>query len=214
MYAKNAWEAYSKAELKEVMNFADDYKEFLSKGKTERECVKLAIEMAKANGFEDINNCMKLSQGDKVYITNKGKNIALVVIGKNPIEKGVRVLGAHIDSPRMDLKQNPLYEKDGFALLDTHYYGGIKKYQWVTIPLALYGVVCKKDGTNVTVNIGDDPKDPVFGISDLLIHLAQDQMTKTATKVVEGENLINVSNLESGVYFVRMNSAVVKFMKK
>ncbi len=216
MYAKNAWEAYSKAELKEVMNFADDYKEFLSKGKTERECVKLAIEMAKANGFEDINNCMKLSQGDKVYITNKGKNIALVVIGKNPIEKGVRVLGAHIDSPRMDLKQNPLYEKDGFALLDTHYYGGIKKYQWVTIPLALYGVVCKKDGTNVTVNIGDDPKDPVFGISDLLIHLAQDQMTKTATKVVEGENLdVTVGSIPlKGEDSDAVKANVLKLLKK
>ena len=127
--------------------------------------------------------------GDKVYSVNKNKNVAIFVIGKKPLNEGLRILGAHIDSPRMDLKQNPLYEKEGFALLDTHYYGGIKKYQWVTIPLALHGVVCKKDGSTIEVSIGEEPNDPVLGIGDLLIHLSADQMQKTAAKLIEGEDL-------------------------
>ena len=146
MYSKNAWEKYNEQELKEVMSFNEGYKDFISKGKTERECVKLAVSLAKEKGFKDLNECKSLKAGDKVYATNKGKNFASFVIGKKKVEDGLRVLGAHIDSPRLDIKQNPLYESTSFALLDTHYYGGVKKYQWVTIPLALYGVVVKKNG--------------------------------------------------------------------
>ena len=189
MYSKNAWEKYSEEELNLVMKFNEDYKDFLSKGKTERKCVELAVEIAEKHGFRELSTFKSLKKGDKVYVTNKGKNFAAFVIGEESIENGLRVLGAHIDSPRLDIKQNPLYEKNGFTLLDTHYYGGIKKYQWVTIPLALYGVVCKKDGTIINVEIGDDPNDPVVGISDLLIHLSGDQMQKSASKVIEGEDL-------------------------
>ena len=186
MYNKNAWEKYSEEEFKLVMKFNDDYKDFLSKGKTERKCVELSVKEAEANGFKELSTYSSLKKGDKVYVTNKNKNFAAFVIGEESIENGLRVLGAHIDSPRLDIKQNPLYEKNGFTLLDTHYYGGVKKYQWVTIPLALYGVVCKKDGTTINVEIGNDP---VVGISDLLIHLAGDQLQKTAAKVIEGEDL-------------------------
>ncbi len=189
MYNKNAWLSYSDEEFNKVMDFADGYKKFLSKGKTERECVKLAILEAEAHGFKDISTYKSLKAGDKVYATNKGKNIALFVIGKKDIEEGLRVLGAHIDSPRLDIKQNPLYEANGFALLDTHYYGGIKKYQYVTIPLALVGVVCKKDGSLIEINIGNKEDDPVLGISDLLIHLSADQLGKRASNVIEGESL-------------------------
>ena len=189
MYAKNAWEKYSEKELKDLMKFNDEYIKFLSKAKTERESVKLSKEILEAKGFKDGYKEEKLNPGDKVYFTNKGKNIAAFVIGDEPIEAGLRVLGAHIDSPRLDVKQNPLYEKNSFAMLDTHYYGGVKKYQWVTVPLAIYGVVCKKDGTIVDVSIGDDKDDPIVGISDLLIHLSADQMQKPASKVIEGEDL-------------------------
>ena len=187
MYAKSVWKKYESHEA--IMKFAEDYKNYISYGKTERLCVKETIKVAKEHGFVDLKEVKSLSVGDKVYATNKNKNIALFVIGKQPIENGMRVLGAHIDSPRIDIKQNPLYERSGFALLDTHYYGGIKKYQWVTIPLAIYGVVCKKDGSSIEVAIGDDENDPVFGISDLLIHLSGDQMQKPAAKVIEGEAL-------------------------
>ncbi len=189
MYNKNAWKNYDEKEFSSVMEFSEGYKSFLSKGKTEREIVMIATKEAEAKGFKNIKEFKSLKAGDKVYATNKGKNIALFVIGKKDIEEGLRVLGAHIDSPRLDIKQNPLYEKDGFALLDTHYYGGIKKYQWVTIPLCLVGVVCKKDGTIVDINIGDNEGDPVVGISDLLIHLSADQMQKNAARVIEGEDL-------------------------
>ncbi len=189
MYNKNAWTSYSEEELSDLMNFAEGYKKFLSKGKTERECVKLATKEAEEHGFKNIKDVKTIKAGDKIYATNKGKNIALFVVGKKDIEEGLRVLGAHIDSPRLDIKQNPLYEQNNFALLDTHYYGGIKKYQWVTIPLCLVGVVCKKDGTIVDINIGDNEGDPVLGISDLLIHLSADQMQKKASNVIEGENL-------------------------
>ncbi len=189
MYGKYAFEKYKGEEMKKVTDFAENYIEFLSASKTERLAIKNSLELAKKLGFKDLNEIETLKPGDKVYALNRGKNIALYIIGKEKIEKGLNILGAHIDSPRIDIKQNPLYESTGFALLDTHYYGGIKKYQWVTIPLALYGVIVKKDGTKVDVNIGDDPKDPVVGISDLLIHLSQDQLTKTAAKVIEGEKL-------------------------
>ena len=189
MYAKCAWKKYNQNEQLKVFAFNEEYKDFLSNGKTERLCVSQAIKLAEEKGYVNLNNVKTLKTGDKVYATNKGKNVACFIIGKKDIEEGLRVIGAHIDSPRLDVKQNPVYEKDGFALLDTHYYGGIKKYQWVTIPLAIHGVVCKKDGTTVTVAVGDDEKDPVLGITDLLIHLSGDQLQKTAAKVIEGEAL-------------------------
>ena len=189
MYAKNTWEKYNHNQYKDVMEFGEGYKHFISVGKTERACVKEALRLAKEAGFKDISQYDSLKSGDKVYVVNKEKNIALFIMGKQPLVNGMRILGAHIDSPRLDIKQNPLYESDGFALLDTHYYGGVKKYQWVTIPLSLYGVVVKKDGTVVDVVIGEDENDPVVGITDLLIHLSADQLQKTAAKVIEGEAL-------------------------
>ena len=193
MERKNAWEAYQGKKKKAVMDFAEDYRKFISENKTERECAASFIEKAKAAGFTDIKDAIKkgrkLKAGDRVYWDQMGKSVALFVIGKESVEKGMNILGAHIDSPRLDLKQNPLYEDTDMALLDTHYYGGIKKYQWVTLPMALHGVVAKKDGTVVKVNIGDNPGDPVVGITDLLIHLASEQMDKKAAKVVEGEQL-------------------------
>ena len=189
MYNKNAWKSYSKEDLEKVMSFAEGYKDFISKGKTERECVNLGVKIAEEHGYKNIKDCKELRPGDKVYAVNKGKNIAIMVIGKKDVEEGLRVLGAHIDSPRIDVKQNPIYESTGFCLMDTHYYGGIVKYQWVATPLALYGVVCKKDGTIVNIAIGDDPSDPIVGITDLLPHLAGDKMQKPAHKVIEGEAL-------------------------
>lgn len=188
MYAKNTWEKY-KDNLNEVMEYNEGYKDYISKNKTERACVKDSIRLAKEKGFKPLESFETLKPGDKVYVNNRDKNIALFVIGNKPLTEGMRILGAHIDSPRMDLKQNPLYESEGFVLADTHYYGGVKKYQWVTIPLSLYGVVAKKDGTVVDVVIGEDDTDPVVGISDLLIHLAAEQLDKKAAKVIEGENL-------------------------
>ena len=188
MYAKNTWEKY-KDNLNEVMEYNEGYKDYISKNKTERACVKDSIRLAKEKGFKPLDSFETLKPGDKVYVNNRDKNIALFVIGNKPLTDGMRILGAHIDSPRMDLKQNPLYESEGFVLADTHYYGGVKKYQWVTIPLSLYGVVAKKDGTVVDVVIGEDDNDPVVGISDLLIHLAAEQLDKKAAKVIEGENL-------------------------
>ena len=172
MYGKYAYSKYLKENSKkELFKFADDYKEFLSLGKTERLCVNEALKLAKLEGFKNLDEVTTLNPGDKVYSINRNKNIVLYVIGKEKVVNGVNVLGAHIDSPRIDVKQNPLYESTGFALLDTHYYGGVKKYQWVTIPLALHGVVYKKDGTSVDINIGEKEDDPIFCITDLLIHL-------------------------------------------
>lgn len=188
MYAKNTWEKY-KDNLNEVMEYNEGYKDYISKNKTERACVKDSIRLAKEKGFKPLDSFETLKPGDKVYVNNRDKNIALFVIGNKPLTEGMRILGAHIDSPRMDLKQNPLYESEGFVLADTHYYGGVKKYQWVTISLSLYGVIAKKDGTVVDVVIGEDDNDPVVGISDLLIHLAAEQLDKKAAKVIEGENL-------------------------
>ena len=216
MYAQNAWKKYSKEELQKVMDFNEEYKDYITKGKTERRCVDLAIKLAEEKGFKPLSSFKNLSTGDKVYVTNKGKNIACFVIGKQPIEKGLRVLGAHIDSPRIDVKQNPLYEKNGFALLDAHYYGGIKKYQWVTIPLAIHGVVCKKDGSIIDVCIGEDINDPVLGITDLLIHLSADQMQKTAGKVIEGEDLdLTMGNMPlSGEDKNAVKANVLKLLKE
>lgn len=189
MYSKNIWKDASQGKVNAIMNFCEDYKHFISVGKTERICVKEALKIAESKGFKNLHDVKTANVGDKLYLINKNKNIILFTVGQKPVKEGLRVLGAHIDSPRLDIKQNPLYEKDGFALLDTHYYGGVKKYQWVTIPLAIHGVIIKKDGTTVNVAIGDDENDPVLGISDLLIHLAGDQMQKTASKVIEGEDL-------------------------
>ena len=189
MYRKNAWEKYSEKEVKEVYEFGNEYKEFISKCKTEREVTNLSIELLKEKGFKEFNEFETLKPGDKVYFVNKGKNVCAYVIGTRKVSDGLRILGAHIDSPRLDLKQNPLYEDHNFTLLDTHYYGGVKKYQRVTIPLALHGVVYKKDGSKVDFVIGEDENDPVVGISDLLPHLAADQMSKVAAKLIEGEKL-------------------------
>ena len=190
---ENAWIKYDEKEMSEVFAFSEGYKKFISDCKTERECVDEAIRMAKGHGYRDLDEVIRnketLKAGDKVYANNMGKTIALFMIGEEAMENGMNILGAHVDSPRLDLKQNPLYEDHDLAMLDTHYYGGIKKYQWVTLPLALHGVVVRKDGTSVTVNIGEDESDPVVGISDLLVHLSADQMTKTASKVIEGEDL-------------------------
>lgn len=193
MERKNAWKTYDEAQLTALNTLCADYKAFLDKGKTERECVVEAVKQARAHGYFDLEDAMKqgrtLKAGDKVYHVCMDKSIALYHIGKAPIENGMNILGAHIDSPRIDIKQNPLYEDNDFAMLDTHYYGGIKKYQWVTLPLAMHGVIVKKDGTIVNVVIGEDNNDPVLGISDLLVHLSQEQMQKTAAKVIDGEDL-------------------------
>jgi aspartyl aminopeptidase len=190
---KNAWSKYTEQEVQDIFKFCEGYKSFMSNCKTERECVKEVIRLAKAEGYKDIEEVIKSNQrlqpGDKIFANNKGKAIALFIIGNESMDKGLKILGAHIDSPRLDLKQNPLYEDSELALFETHYYGGIKKYQWVTLPLALHGVVAKKDGTVIDICIGEDENDPVVGVSDLLIHLAGDQMGKKADKVVEGEDL-------------------------
>lgn len=194
MERKNAWEKYPEGEKRDaVYQFGEDYRRFLSDCKTERECVTMLAAEAEKAGFESLEHVIEkgngLKAGDRVYANNMGKGLALFVIGEKSFEHGMNILGAHIDSPRMDLKQDPLYEDTDFAMLDTHYYGGIKKYQWVTLPLALHGVIAKKDGTVVNVNIGDKPEDPVFGVSDLLVHLSAEQLEKKAAKVIEGENL-------------------------
>lgn len=193
MENKNTWEKYTDKQAEKCMKYCEGYKEFLSSCKTEREACGRIVRDAEKAGYRDLDKLIEdgssLSAGDKVYRVNMGKAVVLFNIGSDPLEQGLNILGAHIDSPRMDVKQNPLYEDSGFAYLDTHYYGGIKKYQWVTLPLAIHGVVVKKDGSTVNVRIGEDPKDPVFFVSDLLIHLAQTQMAKTASKVIEGEAL-------------------------
>lgn len=188
MYRKNAWEKY-RDDYSEVMNFCEGYKNFITLGKTERLACSVSVDILKANGFKSIDEFKTLKAGDKVFIVNKNKNVAAFIMGKKPLVDGLRILGAHIDSPRLDLKESALYDKGGFTLADTHYYGGVKKYQWVTIPLALHGVVCKKDRTVVDIHIGEDKDDPVFGITDLLIHLSADQMTKSLAKGIEGESL-------------------------
>ena len=193
MAQKNAWSKYKKEEIKELESLCKNYREFLDNGKTERECAAEAIKIAKKAGYKDLKTIIakngKLKAGDKVYACHMGKTLALFNIGKQPLENGMKILGAHIDSPRIDVKQNPLYEDSDMALLDTHYYGGIKKYQWVAMPLAIHGVVALKNGKTVDVVIGEDKNDPVVGVTDLLIHLAGEQMEKKGAKVVEGENL-------------------------
>ncbi len=189
MYKEYAWKKYNEHSNKELNDLAEEYKSFISNGKTERLCVQQAIELCEKAGFKELSTFKTLKSGDKVYAVNKNKNIAAFIIGKEPLTEGLAILGAHIDSPRLDVKQNPLYENEALAYLDTHYYGGIVKYQWVTIPLAIYGVVVLKNGKTINVAIGDNENDPVVGITDLLPHLAQDKMQKTASKVIEGEDL-------------------------
>ncbi|MDD6757015.1 MAG: aminopeptidase [bacterium] len=193
MEKKNAWKKYKEEDLKKLNDLCDDYKRFLTVAKTERESANEIIKRAEEKGYQDLEKYIsegrRILPGDKIYVNNKGKAVALFNIGKEPITNGMNILGAHIDSPRIDLKANPLYESEGFAYFDTHYYGGIKKYQWVTLPLALHGVVVKKDGTKIDINIGEKEDDPVFGITDLLPHLAGEQMKKESAKLIEGENL-------------------------
>ena len=193
MERENAWKKYSAEDLAELESLAADYIQFISENKTERECTDAAIAAAEAAGYMSLEDAIsagkQLKAGDKVWAQTHGKALMLVQLGAQPLEAGMNILGAHIDSPRLDLKQNPLYEADGFTLLDTHYYGGIKNYQWVALPLALHGVVAKKDGTVVNVAIGEDAADPVFCVTDLLPHLGYAQMDKKGNKVVEGEDL-------------------------
>ena len=193
MEKKNTWETYDEATLAKVDSFIDGYRRFLDNGKTERECIDEIVNTIEDAGYismeQAIKNGKKLAEGDKVYSVWMNKSIAMYRIGKEPLADGINILGAHIDSPRLDVKQNPLYEDGGFAYLDTHYYGGVKKYQWVTIPLALHGVIVKKDGSTVIVNIGEEEDDPVFFVSDLLIHLAQEQLQLKAGEVIPGEAL-------------------------
>ncbi|MDO4596615.1 MAG: aminopeptidase [Coriobacteriaceae bacterium] len=193
MERPNAWKNYDEAALAELESLCGDYRAFISANKTERECVTASVALAEAAGYASLESVLakgkKLSAGDKVYAVSHNKTMMLVNLGSDPIEAGMNILGAHIDSPRLDLKQNPLYEAGDMAYLDTHYYGGVKAYHWVATPLALHGVVCKKDGTTVQIAVGEDASDPVFCISDLLIHLAGDQMEKPASKAVDHENL-------------------------
>ena len=193
MEKKSAWKKYTEDDINKLNLLCDDYKRFLTVAKTERESVKEIIRRAEEKGYKNledyIKNNIKITSGDKIYVNNKGKAVALFHIGTEPITRGMNILGAHIDSPRIDLKANAIYESDGFTYFDTHYYGGIKKYQWVTLPLAIHGVIIKKDGKKIELNIGEEEHDQVIGITDLLPHLATDQMKQEASKLIEGEKL-------------------------
>ncbi len=193
---RNAWLTYTEEQKKEAFEVSEGYKKFISECKTERECVDEVVRQAEAAGYKNLFEAKKVKPGDKLYAVNMGKMVVLFIAGSRPLEDGMKILGAHIDSPRIDIKQIPLYESDEMAFLDTHYYGGIKKYQWVTLPLAIHGVFVKKDGQKVTVCVGEKEDDPVVGISDLLVHLSADQMKKTGSKVIEGEDLnVNVGSI-------------------
>ncbi|MBQ5746708.1 MAG: hypothetical protein IIV81_02095, partial [Clostridia bacterium] len=186
---KNAFHEMTDAEIKKAFDFSEGYKMYLDLSKTEREAVKTTVAMAEKEDFENWQDGKKYKSGDKVYFVNRSKAVILAIIGEEPLEKGVLIAAAHIDSPRLDLKPNPVYEAESFAYLDTHYYGGIKKYQWVTLPLAMHGVVIKKDGEEVEINIGEKKEDPVFYITDLLPHLSQEQNKKTLAEGISGESL-------------------------
>ena len=190
---KNAWLKFDDAKKQEIFHFCEGYKKYISDCKTERESIKGAISLAEAKGYRDLKNVIStgesLKAGDKVYYNNMDKSLALFLIGSESIESGMRIIGSHVDSPRLDLKPNPLYEDSELSLMETHYYGGVKKYQWVTIPLALHGVVVKKDGTKIDVVVGEEETDPVVMVSDLLIHLAAEQQQKKAAEVIAGEDL-------------------------
>ena len=219
MIHENAWTLYGDAEIRELEKLSADYIEFLNNGKTERECACILAEMAEKNGYRDLKDVIakgeRLAKGDKVYADNMGKALMMINIGEDIVRDGMNILGAHIDSPRLDIKQNPLYESDELSYLDTHYYGGIKKYQYVALPLALHGVVVRPDGTRISINIGENEGDPVFFVSDLLIHLSQDQLKKTAADVVEGDNLDIVvgSRPLKGEEKDAVKSAVLKLLK-
>ena len=193
MENQNVWLTYDENSLEQVSEFAAGYMDFLNRGKTERECIDYIVSEIEAAGYMELEKLIragvKCKAGDKIYCVHMNKSIAMFQIGTKNMEEGMNILGAHIDSPRLDIKQNPLYEDGGFAYLDTHYYGGVKKYQWVTLPLAIHGVVVKKDGTTIEISVGEEEDDPVFFVSDLLIHLAQEQLEKKAAKVIEGEAL-------------------------
>ena len=217
MERKNAWAAYDEAELAKVEAFSKAYCEYLDNGKTERECVNASVKAAKACGFKELAQAGgKLTAGDRVYVNWMNKCFMLFVMGSRPLSEGMNILGAHIDSPRIDVKQNPLYEDGDFAYLDTHYYGGIKKYQWLAQPLALHGVIVRKDGTKAEVAIGEDAADPVFCISDLLPHLGKDQMSKTASEVISGEalDLIIGSRPLTGEEKEPVKAGVLKLLKE
>ena len=190
---KNVWESYTEQDKRALFAYGERYRQFISDNKTERECVRSMIAMAEKEGYKNIETYIseqvQLKPGDKVYANYKDKTLVLFCMGKKPITEGMNILGAHLDSPRLDLKPNPLYEDTDLAMLKTHYYGGVKKYQWVTMPLAIHGVVAKKDGSVVNLSIGEDPMDPVVGISDLLIHLASEQMQKKVSEAIKGEDL-------------------------
>lgn len=186
---KNGWETVTEAEKQSIFAFCEGYKDFIDNAKTERQAVKSAVEIAKKHGFVDVNTKESLVPGDKVYFVNREKSVYLSVVGKEDITNGINFIIAHLDAPRIDIKANPLYEASDLALLKTHYYGGLRKYQWITIPLSLIGVVYKKDGTRVDINIGESDNDPVFYISDLAPHLAKDQVQKKMSECIEGENL-------------------------
>ena len=219
MIHENAWTLYGDKEIRELEKLSADYIEFLNNGKTERECACLLAEMAEKNGYRDLKDVIakgeKLAKGDKVYADNMGKAFMMLNIGEDIMRDGMNILGAHIDSPRLDLKQNPLYESEELSYFDTHYYGGIKKYQYVTLPLALHGVVVRPDGTKININIGEKESDPVFFVSDLLIHLSQDQLKKPAADAVEGDNLDIVvgSRPLKGEEKDAVKAAVLKFLK-
>ena len=186
---KNGWENLNDDQKNEIQEYCNSYAEFLNNGKTEREIIKESRKIAELNGFTDIKNIEFLKPGDKVYYVNREKSMYLAVIGYDSIENGINVIGSHADSPRLDLKPNPLYEDEGFAFFKTQYYGGLKKYQWTTIPLAIHGVIVKKDGEKIEINIGEDEKDPIFVITDLLPHLAQEQMQRKLSEGIKGEEL-------------------------
>jgi len=215
MENKCVWNKYNATQLKELESFSKEYIDFISECKTERECVERIVNDIEKEGYIDINDAIKagkkLKAGDKVYSVKMNKSVILMNVGSDKLEDGVNILGAHIDSPRLDVKANPLYEDSGIAYLDTHYYGGIKKYQWVTIPLAIHGIVAKKDGTATIINLGEEDTDPVFFISDLLIHLSQEQLEKKAAKVIEGEALdIIIGNKPAAKETGKTNTKSVK----
>lgn len=193
MERKNAWETYDEGQMEKLEKLNSQYREFLDNGKTERECIDTIVNTIEAEGYRELESLIgsgePLKEGDKVYSVWMNKSIVMFQMGRKAMTEGINILGAHIDSPRLDVKQNPFYEEGGMAYLDTHYYGGVKKYQWVALPLAIHGVVVKKDGTTVELNVGENEEDPVFFVSDLLIHLAGEQLKKDAAKVIEGEAL-------------------------
>ena len=219
MIHDNAWTTYDEKDIRELEKLSADYKDFLDNGKTERECAELIAEMACKNGYRDLEDVIRkgdsLSKGDKVYAVNMGKSVIMLNIGDDIVNDGMNILGAHIDSPRLDIKQNPLYEAGELSYLDTHYYGGVKKYQYVTLPLALHGVVVKPDGTKINVNIGEKEGDPVFFVSDLLIHLSQEQLKKPVADAIEGEalDIIVGSRPLKGEEKDAVKAAVLKLLK-